>query len=91
MSPAQMSKILLKIDGRTKQTEADVSWLKHQQNTGSFENSNLHEINDSLPSMPSKEWTEVLKLENSISSRKNKSVKEAFVSLILYSYQSAKT
>ena len=60
-----MSKLLLKMDQRSKRTELMVTELRNQRAVGVLPTvANLHLLEDELPVMPFTDWNELLKFEH---------------------------
>ena len=79
-----MSKLLLKMDQRSKRTELMVTELRNQRAVGVLPTvANLHLLEDELPVMPFTDWNELLKFEQLLCSNKGTSVKQAFVNKLV--------
>ena len=77
-TPAQMSKLLLKMD------QLMVTELRNQRAVGVLPTvANLHLLEDELPVMPFTDWNELLKFEQLLCSDKGTSVKQAFVNKLV--------
>ncbi|XP_045023171.1 uncharacterized protein LOC123467201 [Daphnia magna] len=95
LTPAQMSRLLIKMDQRSKRTEKMVIEIKNNRTAGVFSPSGLQLLKDKLPTMPFDDWSELVKFEDSIASDDGASIKNdllAFLQMVPGTsvYQTAK-
>ncbi len=78
-TPAQMSRLLIKMDQRSKRTEKMVIEIKNNRAAGVFSPYGLQLLKDKLPTMPFDDWSELVKFEDSIASDDGASIKNDLV------------
>ena len=78
-TPAQMSRLLIQINQRSKRTEKMVIEIKNDRAAGVISHSGIELLKDKLPAMPFADWSELLKFEESIASDDGASLKKDLV------------
>lgn len=79
-----MSMLLLKMDRRSKRTESMVMEIRNERSVGVLPAASLHLVEEELPAMSFNEWDELIQFEQLLYSTEGTSVKQGFVSLVIY-------
>ena len=75
-TPAQMSRLLIQINQRSKRTEKMVIEIKNDRAAGVISHYGIELLKDKCPAMPFADWSELLKFEESTASDDGASLKK---------------